>query len=171
MNRKTKTLSPLLTTAALLCLAAATAGAAEPAALPSPATGQTMSLLTAILKMAGSLAVVVTLMFLLLYFLKKTGLNQGGGRAGSLIRVMDTRMIAPKKYIAIVEIADQCLAVGITEHNINLLTVLGDEVKTSLGVAAGHTGPGSSSFAGVLRRSLRSLKAAPLGRHPESNNE
>lgn len=101
------------------------------ASSPTSGLNETSSLFSAIMKVAGSLGLVLALMVMLIYFVKKSGLSQGGSGAGSMIKVLDTRMVAQKKYIAIVEIAGKCIAVGITDHNINMLTSLDDTTVTS----------------------------------------
>ena len=117
------------------------------------------SLLAAIAKVFGSLLVVVGLMLVLLYFIKRAGIGSGRSRGGSAITVLETRMVAPRKYIAIVEIADKCLALGITEHNINLLADLGLEVKASLLGQSADVKSGSA-FAGLLAKSMKSWQAS-----------
>ena len=128
------------------------------AALSSP---ENTSLLSAIAKVAGSLLVVVGLMLVLLYAIKRIGIGSSRGRGGSAIVVLETRMVAPRKYIAIVEIADKCLALGITEHNINLLADLGLEVKASLSSQSAAVKPGSA-FAGLLKKSMKSWQTTAV---------
>ena len=129
------------------------------AAAPLP---ETPSLLSAIVKVFGSLLVVVGLMLVLLYFIKRSGLGSGQGRSGSAISVLETRMVAPKKYIAIVEIADKCLAIGITDHNINLLADLGPEAKSSL--ASQTMAKPGASFARLLSKSMKSWQSSASGK-------
>ena len=148
--------------------------AAETAA-PTAAGGLSgaTSLLSAIVKVFGSLLVVVGLMLVLLYFIKRTGLGSGRGRGSSAIAVLETRMVAPKKYVAIVEVAGKCLALGITDHNINLLADLGAEAKAALSPQAMGAKPGST-FAGLLSRSMKAWQA-PVpesdGRAMENRND
>ncbi|MDA8165312.1 MAG: flagellar biosynthetic protein FliO, partial [Desulfobacteraceae bacterium] len=86
---------------------------------------QTASLFVTMLKAFGALALVLGLIALLAVWLRKMGWGKDApGRGGSLIRVLDTRMLAPKKYVAVLRIADEYLAVGITDQQINLLTKL-----------------------------------------------
>ncbi len=120
---------------------------------------ETASLMSAIVKVFGSLLVVVGLMLVFLYFIKRTGLGSGRGRGSSAIVVLETRMVAPKKYVAIVEIAGKCLALGITDHNINLLADLGAEAKAALSPQTVEAKP-ESTFAGLLSRSIKSWQAA-----------
>jgi len=121
-------------------------------------SAETSSLLSAIVKVSGSLLVVVGIMLLVLYAIKRTGLGSGLGSASSAITVLETRMVAPKKYIAIVDVAGHCLALGITDHAINLLSELGPEATATL---INRQGPAASGFAGLLRRSMRNQQASP----------
>jgi len=131
----------------------------EPAPAVALATPGNGSLLAAIVKVFGSLLVVVGLMLLILYGIKRSGFGSGRSRGGSAIAVLETRMVAPRKYIAIVEIAGKCLAVGITEHNINLLADLGDEAKSALAGQSNTAKPGSN-FANLLNKSMKSWQSA-----------
>jgi len=85
---------------------------------------ETMTLVLAIIKVVGSLAVVVLLLIVAVSLVKKMGLGRGGMQAGGLINVLDTRMIGPKKYVTIVEIAGDCVALGVTDQQINVLTTI-----------------------------------------------
>lgn len=126
----------LISTVLALCLwqpggswaqktAAVATGPAHP--LQAASAGETASLATAILKIIGSLGLVLGLMLLAVLAIRKLGLGRTNIRGNSLIKVMDTRMIAPKKYVAVLEIADEFVVVGITDQNINLLTKLNIE--------------------------------------------
>jgi len=139
----------------------ARATAAEPPAREAPtteltATTATNSLGLAIAKSLGALALIIGLLLLLAAGAKKLGL--GGQPAGSagLITVLDTRMIAPKKYIAVIDIAGQALAVGITEHQITLLTSIEDSAALQdHGTADKKPGKQlSSRFATILGRAV-----------------
>ncbi len=96
---------------------------------------ETTSLIFAIFRVLGSLALVVALMLALIYLIKKTGINKDL-RENSLIRVLDNKMVAPKKYIAIVEIAGKTVSVGVSDHNINLLTEIEPSVLRDLPTAS-----------------------------------
>lgn len=129
--------------------------------LPSAASplSEGASLLSGIGKVFGALLVVVGLMLVVLYLIKRAGLGVGRGRSGSAIAVLESRMVAPKKYVAIVEIADKCLALGITDHSISLLADLGPEAKAALARQATTVKPGAT-FAGLLAQSMKSWQAA-----------
>lgn len=114
---------------------------------------ETMTLVIAIAKVVGSLGVVVGLMLAALHFVKKLGIGRAMLQSGKLIDIIDSRMIAPKKYVAVVRIADECVALGITDQQITLLTrvkdhVLDEEQET----VTAQPKKAGSSFAAVLGR-------------------
>ncbi len=101
------------------------------AQVQEPATGlalndDTGSLVMAIVKVFSALAVVVGLMLVLLHWVRKLGLGKLDGKTGSLIQVLDTKMIAPKKYIAVLQLPGERIVVGVTDQQINFLTSLGE---------------------------------------------
>ncbi len=126
------------------------------AAKPDSIINDTSGLITAVAKVSGALAIVVALMLILLYAIKKLGLGNGTIKGNSRITIIETRMVAPKKYIAIAQIAGKHMALGITDHNINLLTHL-DEQDMSLSSTTSHTSR-KISFAGVLQKTASCIK-------------
>lgn len=85
---------------------------------------QTTSLAMTMMKVFGALLLTVGLMLLIAVWLRKLGLSRAGLRQGTLINILDTKMIAPKKYVAVVRIAEKTLALGITDQQITLLSPL-----------------------------------------------
>lgn len=101
-------------------------GEGTPAAIPTSLTGsqETLSLTTTIFKTLGSLILVVGLMLLLLFWIRKMGLVRVGSRQEGLIAVLDSQMLAPKKQVSVLEVAGTYLVVGLTEQKITLLATL-----------------------------------------------
>jgi len=89
----------------------------------------TQSLLSVTLKMIAALSLVVGLMLVLMVWLKKIGFGLSRQSSTSLIKVLDTRMISPKKYISVVAVGKQIVVLGITDQSVNLLTTL-EEYET-----------------------------------------
>ena len=102
--------------------------AAEEAASGLLAAGpqETISLTMTIFRAMASLAIVLAIMFILLHLLKKSGLARHAIRPGSLIRVLDLRSLAPRKQVAVLEVAGEYIVVGIAEQQITLLHTLTD---------------------------------------------
>lgn len=81
-----------------------------------------------IIKVLAAFMVVAGVMALVFKLMGKIG-PRAISKAG-LIEVLDTRMIAQKKYISVVRIADQDLAVAISDSGISLLCTLNSKGKT-----------------------------------------
>ena len=78
-------------------------------------------------KLLAAFLIIGALMALLFKVMKKMGLGHGSMSKGGLISILDTRMISPKKYISVVRVAGEDLAIGISDNGINLLCKLGPE--------------------------------------------
>ncbi len=78
-----------------------------------------------LVKMISALAVVTGLLFLLLYFLKKTQINRTGHGIND-IKVLSVQPIMHKRHLGLVKVRDKLLILGMTENNITLL----DTIKT-----------------------------------------
>jgi len=95
-------------------------------------------LFSASLKMASTLGLVLGLMFLVFHLFKKFGLkNSVFGGEGKPIKVLSTGFLAPRKSIALVEVAGDILVVGISNDQISLLSNVQDperieQIKSSL---------------------------------------
>ena len=89
--------------------------------------------------MISMFTVVLGLMFLIFFGFKKYVLKNtvfGGG--GKLVNVLSTNFLAPKKNIALVEVAGEILVLGVSDQNISLLTSIRepgriDEIKKAHG--------------------------------------
>lgn len=75
-----------------------------------------------IIKILAAFLVVAGVMALVFKMMRKIG-PRSLSKTG-LIEVLDTRMIAPKKYISVIRIADQDMAVAISDDHISLLCPL-----------------------------------------------
>jgi len=75
-----------------------------------------------VFKMLFALSLVLGLLFLLVRVLKRTPLIRKDLPADFDLRVLTTKPIAPRKYIALVEIGGEVLALGISEAQISYLT-------------------------------------------------
>lgn len=141
-----------------------TAVAVDQATQPSLITEarETASLISSILKVVGSLALVLGLMLLLLHLLKRFGIGKGKLRHGPLIKILDTCMIAPKKQVTLLEIGGEYVAIGVTDQQINLLTKLEDTTKLNEAVNKNNSGNGrassSSPFAAVFDKAVHGAK-------------
>lgn len=82
-----------------------------------------------VIKMTGALALILGIMFLLIFFLKKWNRITGKSSPG-YIDVIENKPLLPKRYLSLVRIADKYFLVGSTEQNMNLLgTVTRNELE------------------------------------------
>jgi len=87
-------------------------------------------LFSASLKMAYTLIMVLGLIFVVFYLVKKFGLkNSVFGGEGKPIKVLSTGFLAPRKSIALVEVAGDVLILGIAHDRISLLGNVQDPEK------------------------------------------
>ena len=80
------------------------------------------SLLSSGLRMVTTLSLVLGLIFLLFFGFKKYVLKNTAFGGGKLVQVLSTNFLAPKKNIALVEVAGEILVLGVSDQNVSLLT-------------------------------------------------
>lgn len=116
MKQPTSHIPPILAAAALALTPAAVFAQENLPGSDAP------DLITASLKMIGSLALILGLMLLLLYLLRRTNTGRSGLLGGQdMVRVIATRALGPKKYITVVEVAGSVLTLGVTNEHISCL--------------------------------------------------
>lgn len=91
---------------------------AETEKIPDAGTG------SLIIRLFLSLVLIIGLIYLSLFLLKKSSLSLKKNRAGDLIQILERCYISPKKGIFIVKVGTKLLALGVTETQINLLSEL-----------------------------------------------
>jgi len=101
---------------------------AETEKIPEAGTG------SLIIRLFLSLVLIIGLIYLSLFLLKKSSLGLKKNRAGDLIQVLERCYISPKKGIFIIKVGSKVLALGVTEAQINLLSEinLNPDSKTDL---------------------------------------
>jgi len=135
-------------------------GEGAPAAIPTSLTGsqETLSLTTTIFKTLGSLILVVGLMLLLLFWIRKMGLVRVGSRQEDLITVLDSQMLAPKKQVSVLEVAGAYLVVGLTEQKITLLATLDANDRLTEAAHSRKTPSAlDASFASLLNKASQGI--------------
>jgi len=84
-------------------------------------------MLWATLKMVLALGGVIALLVFLVRLFKRWERVQGNLGADSGIRVLTSKLIAPQKYVSLVEIGGEVLALGVTPQQITFLTKVEDK--------------------------------------------
>jgi flagellar biosynthetic protein FliO len=115
------------------------------------AVEQHQSLIFTGLKMVGALALILGLMLLSLHFLKRYRSCVRSRSPESHVQVLDVRMLAPKKSIALVEIAGERLLLGVGTETVTMLSRI-DFPPRQISPEAEKQEPG---FASTLLQTLR----------------
>lgn len=118
------------------------------------------------LKMAATLAILIGGLLLALYLVRRLSASKSGLFGGQeLIRVIGTRSLAPKKYIALIEVGGSVLTLGVTNESISCLDkVEAEAFRAGLGNPAGQVT--ETSFARRLKDLTLRGPAAPKGEKP-----
>ena len=74
-----------------------------------------------LIKMVSALALVLGLMLVLFYLVKKTWWRGSGFGRNSVIRVLAHQMVGPRKGIAVVNVAGEYLVVGLGKDHLSML--------------------------------------------------
>lgn len=99
----------------------------------TPAMPSAFSAAPAIGKMIAALLIVLVVMYVAFLLLKRfTGGRMIGGKGKRALQVIEMASLAPKKAVAVVRVADKAVMVGITDHQINLLSELSADETAEL---------------------------------------
>ena len=102
-----------------------------------------------VFQMAGALFLVLALLLLASYFLRRYGPRLGvGGNRRSGLELMGQLPLGPRRGVAVVRFLDRVLVLGVTEHQVNLLTELIEEKEPV---------SGKDEFADVLDKKTNPL--------------
>ena len=116
--------------------------------VPEPADGSYFAILT---KMGLGLGLVIALVLVTVWLLRKSALGQRMGGGGGAIRVIERSFLGPKKAIYLVEIGDRTLALGVTDEQVGRLA---EWQKGEIDLSAVHAPQAGGSFAAQLRTVL-----------------
>ncbi len=81
-----------------------------------------MEMTWAILKMILVLGTILLALFFLARLMKKSKVAVDGASGHSGIRILATQCLAPQKYVSLIEMGGEVLALGISESQITFLT-------------------------------------------------
>jgi flagellar protein FliO/FliZ len=85
-----------------------------------------LNLISTGLKTVAMLAVVLGLLILLLYFMKRFLFVNRGVKGDLLIKILSSLHLSPKERIEVIEISGEKIVLGITPGSITFLTKLDD---------------------------------------------
>ncbi|MGQ9694865.1 MAG: flagellar biosynthetic protein FliO [Thermodesulfobacteriota bacterium] len=119
------------------------------------------------IKMFLALSLLGILLFLATkYFKGLSLLRQNGSTAGG-IRVLTNKLIAPQRYITLVEIGDEIFALGISPQHISFLTKIDHKESLLRRLAELKTPNNSPSWLGLWKSANPRQKLAWVGEKHE----
>lgn len=117
------------------------------------------SMMGIVVKLVISMVLIIGLIYLSMYFLKKMNSRTSGtGFTGEAIKVINRTYISPKQCLYLVKIGNKYKVLGATDSNINLISDLDIEEAAKL-EKQGISSPGAAMrpkfgnlFRGMMRR-------------------
>jgi len=126
----------------------------------------TESVVPSLTRIAVTLGIVVAIIYLTVFLLKKLSGNRvGGAGRGKTVQVIEQTYLAPKKSVCLLKLADRAVLVGITDANITLLSEFDWDSLPGDVMSKVNRTPGG--FQGVLNEAAGRLfgkKAKGVGR-------
>lgn len=107
------------------------------------------------LKTVAMLSIVVAIMIVVLFLIRRFVYAKDGNGHGGLIRVLSIHHLSPKERIGLVDVAGEKLVIGITPENITCLTRISDSEAHGKIDQAGKDSPGKGLFRGILSASMK----------------
>ncbi len=89
------------------------------------------------LRTVAMLSIVLGLLVLVLYLMKRFLFIKRGAKGDLLIRILSSLHLSPKERIEVIEVSGERIVLGITPGSITFLTKLGD-LPGEIGEAAGN---------------------------------
>jgi len=111
------------------------------------------------LKSFGMLLVVLAILILVLWLLRRYFTHPGAAGQQGVIRMLASMYVAPKERIALVDVLGEKLLIGITPQQISFLARIEDEKNICDGALAEK--PGAGFFKALLKRSMGGAGSDP----------
>ena len=112
-----------------------------------------------LVKLVISLVLIVGLIYLSTYFMKKINSRaSGGGNVGDIIKIIGRTYLSPKQSLFLVKIGKRYTVLGVSDHGISPVTELTREEASNFEVQDNRTdnktrsGKFTEIFRGMLRR-------------------
>lgn len=84
------------------------------------------------IKMVSALTIVLGLIFLMLHFGKNfLSKKMGLGNREDILKIISRTYLGPKKELVVVETSGDLLLLGVTEHNISLISKITSKVENN----------------------------------------
>jgi flagellar protein FliO/FliZ len=124
----------------------------------------------AALKALAMLSIVVAILILILFLIKRFLYLNEGSSQGQLIKLLSSYHMAPKERIALIDVAGEKMVIGITPESITCLAKIEKpETLAQIESLQDHLAAGHGHFSRFLLSSLRSKRGASQ-RHGQVRN-
>jgi len=107
------------------------------------------------LKTLGMLCIVVAILILVLFLMKRFFYLKDGVGHGQFIKILSSHHVTPKERIALVDVVGEKIVIGITPENITYLTKIEKSEALDKIKNLEATGTPHGLFANFLRSSLK----------------
>ena len=115
----------------------------------------------AVLKTMAMLSVVLAILILVLFLMKRVLYLKAGSSQGRLIQMLSSYHLAPKERIALIDVAGEKMVIGISAGNITCLAKIEKpEALAQIENSKGAMIKGDGSFMDTLLSSLRRKRTA-----------
>ncbi len=104
-----------------------------------------------IIKMFLALGLIGVLLFFFIKFFKRVGLNGFNDPASGGVKVLTNKLIAPQRYITLVEIGDEIFALGISPQHISFLTKIDHKESLLRKISAVNAANNSTNWFGLWK--------------------
>ncbi len=120
-------------------------GSATPGSLTDNAKTES-GVFGAMVKMVSALVLVLVAVYAGLYLLKRLmNRRHGGVSCEDALEVLKTVYLGPRKTVSLIKVADRSVLVGVTDHQVSMLTEL-DAEETARALATTSETPRAESF-------------------------
>ncbi len=107
------------------------------------------------LKTLGMLCIVVAILILVLFLVKRFSYLKNGSGHGQFIKILSSHHVTPRERIALIDVVGEKIVIGITPDNITFLTKIERSVALERIESLEVAGAPHSLFANFLKSSLK----------------
>jgi flagellar biogenesis protein FliO len=122
-----------------------------------------MEMLWAAVKMVFAMGMGLTLLYLLIRVTKRLDLGRRSSPQEGGIQVLTSKPIAPQKYITLVEIGGEILALGVSAQQVTFLTKIENQAKVKESLEAPTGRPEPFPWFPFWPARHKRMKTSPLG--------
>lgn len=112
---------------------------------------------------------VLALLLLVFYFMKRFMGARGANTNRDLIRVLTVHHLSPKEKLILVNVLDETILIGVTPNQISTLKVLEKQVDVSLASQGSASENMGSGFSDLLNRTLNRSSPKSQKNGPSKN--